>query len=161
MRIPTDKPLAKWIRELIRADKVHLFYQTKEWKELRQEVLEENHFECAECLKEGKITTSEIHVHHVNEIRTHPHLALSKYFVDEHGEKKKNLILLCQRHHNEAHDRFANIREERKESSNVVKFIFTIITAILCAVIVCIILIENNVFLKYSPNFGTIFENLG
>ncbi|MBE7704165.1 MAG: LytR family transcriptional regulator [Cyanobacteria bacterium SIG28] len=41
-----------------------------------------------------------------------------------------------------------NIREERKESSNVVKFIFTIITAILCAVIVCIILIENNVFLK-------------
>ena len=38
-----------------------------------------------------------------------------------------------------------NIRAEREESSNFAKFVFTIITAILCAVIVCVILIENTI----------------
>ena len=41
-----------------------------------------------------------------------------------------------------------NIREEREESSNVVKFVFTIVTAILCAVIACVILVENNLILN-------------
>ena len=45
-----------------------------------------------------------------------------------------------------------NIREEREESSNVVKLVFTIITAILCAVIVCVILIENTVLLNKVQN---------
>jgi LCP family protein required for cell wall assembly len=41
-----------------------------------------------------------------------------------------------------------NIREEREESSNLVKLIFTVIIAILSAVIVCVILIENTSLLK-------------
>ena len=41
-----------------------------------------------------------------------------------------------------------NIREDREESSNLVKLIFTVVTAILCAVIVCVILVENNLFLN-------------
>ena len=41
-----------------------------------------------------------------------------------------------------------NIREEREESSNLVKLIFTVITAVLSAVIVCVILVENNMFLN-------------
>lgn len=40
-----------------------------------------------------------------------------------------------------------NIRKDREESSNLVKLIFTVITAILCAVIVCVILVENNFFI--------------
>ena len=36
-----------------------------------------------------------------------------------------------------------NIREDREESSNVVKFVITVITAILSAIIVCVILVEN------------------
>ena len=43
-----------------------------------------------------------------------------------------------------------NIREEREESSNLVKLVMTLITAILCAVIVCVILVENNLFLKMA-----------
>lgn len=39
-----------------------------------------------------------------------------------------------------------NIREEKEESSNLVKLVFTFVTAILCAVIVCVILVENNFF---------------
>ena len=45
-----------------------------------------------------------------------------------------------------------NIREEREESSNLVKLVITIIMALLCAVIVCVILVENNMFLKISAN---------
>lgn len=45
-----------------------------------------------------------------------------------------------------------NIREEREESSNLVKLAITVIMAILCAVIVCVILVENNLFLKLASN---------
>ena len=41
-----------------------------------------------------------------------------------------------------------NIREEREESSNLVKLVITVVMAILCAVIVCVILVENNLFLN-------------
>ena len=44
-----------------------------------------------------------------------------------------------------------NIREEREEHeepSSLVKFVFTFVIALLCAVIVCVILVENNFFLK-------------
>ena len=43
-----------------------------------------------------------------------------------------------------------NIREEREESSNLVKLAITVIMAILCAVIVCVILVENNLISKQS-----------
>lgn len=45
-----------------------------------------------------------------------------------------------------------NIREEKEESSNLVKFVFTIVTGILCAVIVCVILVENNFFMNAVAN---------
>lgn len=38
------------------------------------------------------------------------------------------------------------IRAERKKSSNIMDFIFAFIIAVLCAVIVCVILVENNFF---------------
>jgi LCP family protein required for cell wall assembly len=41
-----------------------------------------------------------------------------------------------------------NIRKDREQSSNLVKLFFTIITAVLCAVIVCVVLVENNFFLS-------------
>lgn len=43
-----------------------------------------------------------------------------------------------------------NIREEREESSNLPKLIITIVMALLCAVIVCVILVENNLFSKMT-----------
>ncbi len=45
-----------------------------------------------------------------------------------------------------------NIREEREESSGLIKLIFTVIIAILCAVIVCVILVENTVLLNSISN---------
>lgn len=111
MNIPRDIPLATWIRELIATNRLIVFYKSKEWIELKNEVMQENHFECQECLKRGKVTTSDLHVHHVNEVRTHPELALSKYYIDKNGEQQKNLIPLCRKHHNEVHDRFSDFRQ--------------------------------------------------
>jgi len=113
MRIPTDKSLAKWIRELIRADKVHLFYQTKEWKELRLKVLEENHYECQRCLEKGKYTRATC-VHHVNEVRIRPDLALSKYYTDAEGKQQKQLMPLCDACHNLEHDKLGEWQRKDK-----------------------------------------------
>ena len=43
-----------------------------------------------------------------------------------------------------------NIREEREESSGLIKLFITMVMALLCAVIVCVILVENNLIFKTS-----------
>ena len=48
-----------------------------------------------------------------------------------------------------------NIREDREETSSLVKLIFTVIIAILCAVIVCVILVENSSLLNSLANNPT------
>lgn len=45
-----------------------------------------------------------------------------------------------------------NIRAERKKSSNMMNLIFTFIIALLCAVIVCVIFVENNFFVSSGVN---------
>lgn len=105
--------LAAFIRELIKADKLVVFYKGKEWLELRQEVLIENHYECAECKKKGKYTKADC-VHHINEVRHKPELALSKYYYDKQGNKKKNLIPLCNQCHNIIHDKLGNWQRKDK-----------------------------------------------
>lgn len=104
MRLPIDIPLAKYIRRLIAEDKIELFYYSDDWKELRLEVLEELFFECQECLKKGIYTKADC-VHHINEVRVRPDLALSKYYVDSKGQRQRNLVPLCNQCHNIVHDK--------------------------------------------------------
>ena len=113
MRIPTDVSLATYIRQLIAADKVELFYLTDEWKNLRLDVLEDHHYECQECLKKGRYTRA-ICVHHHNEVRHRPDLALSRYYTDREGKKQKNLIPLCNTCHNIVHDKLGNWQRKDK-----------------------------------------------
>lgn len=105
MRIPNDIPLAKWIWQLIKEDRVEQFYLTDDWRELRQDVLDDFHNECQECLKKGKVTTDELCVHHVNEVRNRPELALSRFFVDDKGQTQPNLVPLCKVCHNIIHEK--------------------------------------------------------
>ena len=113
MRIPNDIPLATYIRQLINADKVEQFYFTGDWKELRQEVLDDLHYECQECLKKGEYTRADC-VHHVNEVRHRPDLALSKFFVDKHGRQQRQLLPLCNTCHNVIHDKLGNWQRKDK-----------------------------------------------
>lgn len=104
MRIPKSIALSKYIRLLIDEGTLEKFYATEDWKELRAEVLEDFHNECQECLKKGSYTRADC-VHHINEVRQRPDLALSKHYIDSNGEQKPNLIPLCNTCHNMIHDK--------------------------------------------------------
>lgn len=114
MRIPRDIPLADYIRQLIKAGQIEKFYLSDDWKELRQDVLDDFHNECQECLKRGKITTKELCVHHVNEVRDRPDLALSRHYVDSKGIKQYNLIPLCKTCHNLIHEKLKNYKKKSR-----------------------------------------------
>ena len=96
------------------------FYHSKHWYRLRIEVLQEQHYECQYCKAKGKLTLLKrspddnsskrvrANVHHVKEIKERPDLRLSKYFVDEYGNKQRQLVASCDDCHNEEHKRFEN-----------------------------------------------------
>lgn len=114
MRIPIDIPLAKWIRQLIRENKIEKFYLTMDWKELREDVLEYFHYECQECLKKGNYTKADC-VHHINEVRNRPDLALSRWYTDPvTGKQEINLIPLCNACHNKIHDKLGEWQRQDK-----------------------------------------------
>lgn len=113
MRIPKSIPLAKYIRQLIEADKLERFYLSDDWKELRAQVLEFFHNECQECLKKGNYTKADC-VHHINEVRSRPDLALSRYYVDSKGIRQYNLVPLCNTCHNVVHEKLKKYYERDK-----------------------------------------------
>lgn len=106
MRIPTDVSLVTYIRNLIDTDRLFAFYKTDDWLELREEVLIEHHYECQECLKRGRYSRADC-VHHVNEVKKRPDLALSRTYKDKDGQEHKQLIPLCNVCHNNEHKRFS------------------------------------------------------
>ena len=97
--------LEQYINNLIKEDKLYKFYKTDEWKQLRKEVLFVNHNECVMCRNKGIITMADC-VHHVQYVRKHPRLALSKTYVDDKGQRQVNLMPLCNYHHELVHKRF-------------------------------------------------------
>ena len=97
--------LVEWINHLISINKVELFYHSKEWLKLKKEVLQEQHYECQECLKKG-ILTKAFTVHHVNFVKNRPDLALSKTYLDEFGKERMQLEAVCEKCHNKLHGRF-------------------------------------------------------
>ena len=90
--------LVKWINKLIEANELWKFYKSIEFRRLKEEVLIEQHYECQECKKKGIITKANT-VHHVQFVRKHPELALSKYYTYK-GKQYKNLIAVCKGCHN-------------------------------------------------------------
>lgn len=88
----------RYIRKLIATGRIHEFYVSSQWRKLRREVLAEDHNECVICKSNGKYTRAN-HVHHVNYVRLHPELALSKTYVDGKGQVKRNLISVCHNCH--------------------------------------------------------------
>lgn len=113
-RVPRDIPLETWIRQLIKEDTLFKFYKSDDWEELRADVMRDAHNECQHCLKKGIYKRAEM-VHHINEVRKRPDLALTREFVDPiTNEKIINLIALCNSCHEMEHpDRFGNYRLQR------------------------------------------------
>lgn len=105
--------LSAYIRRLIAANNIIAFYKTDDWKELRQKVLEDHHYECQHCLRKGEYTRADC-VHHVNEVKQRPDLALSEYYIDGEGKKKRNLIPLCNTCHNIEHEKLLKWQQRNK-----------------------------------------------
>ena len=115
----------EWIKSLMDKGELWRFYKTPEWIQLKNKVLMDNHFECRICKGKGLITRYDISedgtrrrlstVHHVNEVRQHPELALERYYYDSHGERHDNLIPICKSCHNAVHNRtFSGSVSKRK-----------------------------------------------
>lgn len=96
-----------WIRELIADGQEVKFYKCQAWRLLRENILAKHHYECQECLKRGRITQAKI-VHHVNELKNRPDLALSEFYTDHEGNTHQNLIPVCQDCHNVLHERICS-----------------------------------------------------
>lgn len=116
MRIPRDIPLASYIRKLIKDNRIELFYLSDDWRELREYVLDHYYHECQSCLTKGNYTKAEC-VHHINEVRHRPDLALSMYYTDKDGNQQPNLIPLCNTCHNLIHDKLGKWQHKDKFSN--------------------------------------------
>lgn len=75
------------------------FYRSAEWKALREQVLERDHYECQWCKAEGRVTTGNdmtLEIDHIKTLEERPDLALDP----------DNLRTLCRDCHNKRHGRF-------------------------------------------------------
>lgn len=94
---------ANKIKKLIEENRLYVFYKSKEWIALRESILKENHYECKWCKEQGIISKAET-VHHVQFVKTHPELAMSRCYQYK-GMQYDNLIPLCHDCHDRAHKR--------------------------------------------------------
>jgi len=97
MNVSNQDEVRLWVQGLIK-DCVSKFYESKYWRRLRREVLRADKYECQVCKGKGYYTRAN-HVHHVNYVRKHPELALEKYYVDDEGNVKRQLISVCKNCH--------------------------------------------------------------
>ena len=97
ININNQEEVGKWIQQLIDEKRLHEFYTSSAWLNLRDEVLREHKYECQECKKRGFYTKAN-HVHHVQYVIKHPRLALSKTYIFQ-GKEYKNLIPVCKKCH--------------------------------------------------------------
>lgn len=93
------------------------FYDSLDWKAMREAVKKRDNYECMECRRNGYVTVDRneysesagrkkiaLVVDHIQELEDYPGLALD----DE------NLETLCVRCHNKKHDRFFGTRKNTK-----------------------------------------------
>lgn len=114
----TQIELVKWINKLIIEDKMYRFYKNKLWIDLKEEVLKEQHYECQDCKKNGKVINGVKQfiiqadtVHHEKFVKDYPQFALSKW-ITINGIRTRQLTCLCNDCHNKRHDRFGYSTKE-------------------------------------------------
>lgn len=108
----------QWVVEFIKSlDKKHLykFYKLDEWLELRDAVLQFYHYECQDCKAKGKYKPAQM-VHHNQWVKSHPETALDFYYIDNKGERKINLVALCNDCHNKRHpEKFKHLKDAQTQ----------------------------------------------
>lgn len=101
--------VGRWVQSLIDANRLHDFYVSSLWINLRLDVLQDYKGECQHCKERGYYTKANI-VHHVQYVKKHPHLALSKGYVFVVTDKDKDLIV-----YNLLSERYAELKARPNE----------------------------------------------
>ena len=101
LNIFNQDQVGRWISKLIAEDRLEEFYNSKYWRRLRKEVLEEYKQECQDCKAKGFYKKADT-VHHQQYVRKHPRLALSKTYIFQ-GKEYINLVPLCHNCHEARH----------------------------------------------------------
>jgi 5-methylcytosine-specific restriction endonuclease McrA len=107
--------VGRWVSKLIVEDMLEEFYNSRYWRKIRREVLEEFKYECQDCKAEGYYTKADT-VHHEQFVRNYPRLALSKTYFHQ-GIEYNNLIPLCHDHHERRH----GYRQKQKKKTLTVE----------------------------------------
>ena len=94
MNVYNQEEVGAWVQQLIDEDRLHEFYTSSAWLNIRDEILEEFKYECQECKRRGKYKRAAI-VHHVKHLREFPKLALSKTYIDKDGKEQIQLKPVC------------------------------------------------------------------
>lgn len=89
-----DAKFLLWLQGLIAAGDTHPFYLTGKWKALSAEVMRLDKGECQLHKAKGRFKRADL-VHHVNHVKKRPDLALDLYYMDEQGNRQRNLISVC------------------------------------------------------------------
>ena len=92
------------LQRLIDESKTDNFYQLAVWKRMREQVMKHDHYECQLCKAKGRYRKGVI-VHHVKHLKQFPALAYQRFYVDENGQRHKQLVPLCRACHEYEHNR--------------------------------------------------------
>lgn len=93
-----------------RDKKAAAFYTSKPWSVTRNKIAERDHYLCKLCLSNKRFKPMQL-VHHIQEYKDHPHLALVE----------SNLISLCARCHHHVHKEYEiNKREMQRALQKLV-----------------------------------------
>lgn len=114
----SPEELAIWIARLIKENRIEEFYHSGAWRKLSKFVRYKlDHNECQICKEHGKYKKADS-AHHRMEIKKYPQLALSIWYIDEHGERKRNIIAICEECHAKEHNRYARWQQGKKTKLN-------------------------------------------
>lgn len=91
------------IKNLIKLNRLDVFYNSHTWRKLAAEIKALNNNECIICKKNGKYSRAVI-VHHVKHLRKHPELAYSRTYTSSDGTIHNQLIPVCIECHNALHN---------------------------------------------------------
>ena len=98
---PREKSHSKTYAEMNEEElRIQKFYNSKEWRKMRDRMLERTNGLCAVCWMKG-IVRNAVAVHHIKKLRTHFHLRLDE----------DNLICVCRSCHELVEDTCSSLEE--------------------------------------------------
>jgi 5-methylcytosine-specific restriction endonuclease McrA len=96
--------VANFVLWCVRTDHMQHFYRTWQWRKTRNAVLVLDHHECQLCRAKGRYTKATV-AHHVHYLKARPDLALAIWATFADGERRRNIIAVCNACHELEHER--------------------------------------------------------